>query len=77
MFLIELQAVVHGVHHLLRCQFLCQIGVGHVFGGAIALEVGSNDDGVADEVLGRIHFQRVLVLQQEGKKRTLLQVQFR
>ena len=54
MLLVELQTVLHGVHHLLRCQFLRQIGMRHIFGGAVALEVGGNDDGMADKVLSRI-----------------------
>ena len=77
MLLVKLQSVVHGIHHLLGGQFLRQIRVPHVFGDAITLIVGGNDDGVADEILSRVQFHRVFLLQQNAEKRQFLQVEIR
>ena len=48
--LVERDAVARGVHHLPRRQFLVKIGMGQVFGDAIALIVGQDDQVVVKQV---------------------------
>ena len=52
--LVELQTIVHAIQHLAGGQLLCQVGMNHAAGHAVALVVGGDDHAVGNEVLALV-----------------------